>query len=184
MQLIPVSSPITELHYFGNFHIGTLNNFAELGFRFKIGRFTDSYMNFYGIANKHNQHKFTAKDIALMSANRRKAIPKRIRAKSLEEQASYFSDKLNRKFQFYFFTEGVASYILRDGSVEGSLIQFSPNIYERQYSDYNHFEWGGRYGFVAQYSGLYMEFARYLHTDDYRNEGFFGYGRMIFGWIF
>ena len=184
MQLIPLSSPITELHYFGNLHLGTLNNYTELGFRFKIGRYTDSYMNFYGIANKRNHHKFTADDIAHMSTNRRKAIPKSIRAKSLEEQAQYFSDKLNRKFQFYFFTEGIASYILRDGSVEGSLIQFSPNMYEYNYCDYNHFEWGGRYGFVLQYSGFYMEFARYLHTDDYRDEGFFGYGRMILGWVF
>jgi len=184
MQLIPISSPITELHYFGKLHIGTLSNFTEVGLRFKIGRFTDSYMNFYGITNKRYQHKFTAKDIARMSVSRRKTIPKRIRAKGLEEQAAYLSDKMNRKFQFYFFTEGIAAYILRDGSVQGSLIQFSPNVYEYNYSDYNHLEWGGRYGFVLQYSGFYMEFARYLHTDDYRTEGFFGYGRMIMGWVF
>ena len=184
MQLIPVSSPITELHYFANLHLGTLNTFTELGLRFKIGHYTDSYMNFYGIANKRNHYKFTAKDIARMSPNRRKTIPKRIRQQSLEDQAKYFSDKMNRKFQFYFFTEGIAAYILRDGSVEGSLIQFSPNIYEYNYSDYNHFEWGGRYGIVLQYSGFYMEFARYLHTDDYRESGFFGYGRMILGWVF
>jgi len=184
MQLIPVSSPITELHYFGNLRIGTLNNLAELGFRFKIGRFTDSYINFYGIGNRRNNYTLSAKDIANMSPNRRRTIPKKIRALSLEEQANYFSDKLNRKFQLYFFTEAMGAYILRNGSVEGSLIQFSPNVYEYNYGDYNHFEWGGRYGFVLQYSGFYMEFARYLHTDDYRDSGFFGYGRMIMGWVF
>jgi len=184
LQLIPVSSSFTELHGFGIARIGTINTSAELGFRFKIGRYTDSYMNLYGIANRRNKHHFNAADIANMSDSRIKIIPKKVRSKSLEEQSVYLSNKLNRKFQVYFFTEGSAKYTLRDGSVEGSLIQFSPNIYEYNYSDYNHFSLGGRYGIVFQYAGFYMEFTRYLHTDTYQEEGFFGYGRIILSWVF
>ena len=185
LQLIQaLSSPITELHYFGTARLGTLNSSAEIGFRFKFGHYTDSYMNFYGIANTRFQHHFTATDVAKMSNSRRKMIPKRIREKSLKEQAEYLSEKLNRKFQFYFFLEGTGEYILRDGSVEGSLIQFSPNQYEYNYSDYKHFKAGGRYGFVLQYSHFYLEFARYASTDNYQENGFFGYGRIILAWVF
>ena len=94
------------------------------------------------------------------------------------------TNKLNRKFQMYFFLESNSIYVLRDGSVEGSLIQFSPNVYEYSYADYDHFIWGGRYGFVIQYSHFYLEFTRYLDTDNYREDGVFGYGRMIFSWVF
>jgi len=139
-------------------------------------------MNFYGIANKLNQHHFTASDIEKMSANRRKMIPKKMRHKSLDTQARFLSDKLNRKWQLYFFTEGTVAYTLRDGSVEGSLIQFSSNKYQYSYSDYHHFTAGGRYGVVFQYGHFYIEFARYLHTDSYRDNGFFGYGKMILSW--
>ncbi len=184
MQLIPVSSPITELHYFGIAHIGTLNNFIEAGIRFKIGRFTDSYMNFYGIANPRMNYNFKADDIAKMSPSRRKTIPKRIRALSLEDQAKYINKKLNRKFQLYFFTEATASYFIYDGSVQGSLIQFSPNTYELSYSDYEHSEILGRYGVVIQYSHFYLEYARYLQNDIYKEVGVFGYGKMILSWVF
>jgi len=184
LQMIPVSSSFTELHGYGTFRTGTINTSAELGFRFKIGRYTDSYMNLFGIANKRNTYNFTIDDIAKMSKSRHKIIPKKIRSKGLSEQARYLSDKLNRKFQFYFFTEGNIAYILRDGSVEGSLIQFSPNVYEYSYSDYNHFSVGGRYGFVIQYSGFYFEYERYLRTDAFREDAVFGYGRIILSWVF
>jgi len=184
MAMIPVSSPITELHYFGKAHFGTLNMITEIGFRFKIGRYTDSYMNFYGIYNPRNTYNFKAADIAKMSNNRRKIIPKRIRQQSLEQQANYLNKKLSRKFQFYFFTEGIFSYVIRDGSVEGSLIQFSNNIYEYNYSDYEHTKLLGRYGFVLQYSHFYMEYARYLQNDTFEEHGVFGYGKIILSLVF
>jgi len=184
MAIIPISSPITELHYFGKAHFGTLNMITEVGFRFKIGHYTDSYMNFYGIYNPRNNYSFTATDIAKMSNNRRKIIPKRIRQQSLEQQAIYLNERLSRKFQFYFFTEGTFSYVIRDGSVEGSLIQFSSNLYEYNYSDYEHTKALARYGFVFQYSHFYMEYARYLQNDTYEEHGVFGYGKIILSWVF
>ena len=184
MALIPVSSPITELHYFGTARLGVLNSFAELGFRFKIGRFTDSYMNFYGIGNPRNSYNFTKDDLVKMSVNRRKLIPKKIRKQSLELQAKYLNDKLNRKFQLYFFTEGTVSYILHNGSVEGSMIQFSDNLYEYNYDDYEHTLIMGRYGFVLQYSRFYFEYARYLENDAFIRSGVFGYGKIILSWVF
>ena len=184
MQLIPVSSPITELHYFGKIRLGTVNSLLEAGLRFKLGRYTDSYMNFYGIFNPKYQHNFTADDVVKMSANRRKILSKKYRDLSLEKQAEFLSKKLNRKLQFYFFVEPSATFLLRDGSVEGSLIQFSPNVYEMSYADYNHYYLGGRYGVVLQYSHFLMEFSRYLNTDEFRGNGYFGYGRLILTWVF
>ena len=184
MALIPVSSPITELHYFGGLRLGTLTSYTNVGLRFKIGRFTDSYINFYGIANDRNDYNYTANDIAKMKISRRKTIPKTIREKSLEEQAKYMNDKLNRKFQLYFFSELMASYILRDGSVQGSLIQFSDNVYELNFDDYQHSQIIGRYGVVVQYKHFYMEYARYLENDTYLDKGVFGYGKIILSWVF
>jgi len=184
MGLFPLSSHLTELHYFGNIRLGTLNNEAELGFRFKFGRFTDSYMNFYGISNSRNNYHFTENDVARMSKNRRKMIPKRLRNKSLEVQTKYLNNKLNRQFQFYFFTEGMTAYWLTDGSVVGSQIQFQKNIYEYNYDDYQHILLLGRYGFVFQYKHFYMEYTRYLENDAFVRGGVFGYGRIIISIVF
>ena len=184
LQLIPVSSPITELHYFGTARVGALNNLAEAGLRFKIGRYTDTYMNFFGIYNPRYQQSFTAIDVQKMSSNRRKMIPKRLRNKSFEQQAIFLNQKISRKFQLYLYTELKGTYWLRDGSVQGSLIQFSPNKYELKYYDYEHFVVGGRYGVVLQYARFFMEYSRYITTDKYTNNGFFGYGRLILSWAF
>ena len=184
MAMIPLWSPLNELHYFGTAHVGALNVNAEIGFRFKFGRYTDSYMNYYGIANDRNTYDFKASDIAKMNKNRRKIIPKHIRTQSLEKQAEYLNKRMNRKFQFYFFTEGTLSYILHDGSVEGSYLQFSDNIYEYNYDDYDHTKLLGRYGFVIQYSHFYLEYARYLQNDSYQHHGVFGYGKIILSFIF
>ncbi len=184
MQQIPLVSHLTELHAFARTRFGTMYNAAELGIRFKFGHYTDSYTNFYGIANpKYNYHLKTS-DLAKLSSSRRKIIPKRIRKKSAEEQITYLNNKLNRKFQFYFFTEAMLNYMLRDGSVEGSLIQFSPNVHSYSYSDYNHTNYIGRYGFVLQYKGFYMEYMRYLENDVYEIYPVFGYGRIILCWVF
>ncbi len=184
MAMIPLWSPINELHYFGTAHLGALNMSTEIGFRFKFGRYTDSYMNYYGIANDKNTYDFKASDIAKMNKHRRKIIPKHIREQSLEKQAEYLNKRMTRKFQFYFFTEGILSYIIRDGSVEGSLIQFSDNIYEYNYDDYDHTKILGRYGVVLQYSHFYLEYARYLQNDSFQQNGVFGYGKIILSWIF
>jgi len=184
MAMIPLWSSINELHYFGNIHTGTLNTSAEIGFRFKLGRYTDSYMNYYGIANDRNTYNFEASDIAKMNKHRRKIIPKHLRNQSLEVQAAYLNKRMSRKFQFYFFTEGTLSYVLHDGSVQGSLIQFSPNIYEYTYKDYDHTKILGRYGFVLQYSHFYLEYARYLQNDSFQHHGVFGYGKIVLSWVF
>ena len=184
MAMIPLYSPINELHYFVNAHIGALNVSTEAGFRFKLGRYTDSYMNFYGIANDRNNYNFSAADISKMSKARRKIIPKHLRSQSLQQQAEYLNKRMNRKFQFYFFTEGIVSYVAHDGSVEGSYIQFSDNIYEYNYADYEHSKLLGRYGFVFQYSHFYLEYARYLQNDTYKESGVFGYGKIILSFVF
>ncbi len=179
---IPVTTYLTELHLFGVGHIGAMYNFAQIGFRFKFGRFTDTYMNFYGIANSKNKNKLTTDDLAKFSSSRKKIIPKRIRKKSAQEQIDYVNNKLNRKFQIYFFTEGMANYMFRDGTLEGSLITFEENNYRYCYGDYNHFQIIGRYGFVLQYAHFYMEYMRYLESD-YQNNPF-GYGRIILSYVF
>jgi len=184
MAMIPLWSPVNELHYIANAHIGTLNTSAEVGFRFKFGRYTDSYMNYYGIANDKNKHNFTAADISKMNKHRRKIIPKHLRNQSLELQADYLNKRMGRKFQLYLFTEGTLSYVLHDGSVQGSLIQFSPNKYEYNYNDYDHTKVLGRYGFVVQYSHFYFEYARYLQNDSFQHHGVFGYGKIILSWVF
>ena len=184
LQLLPLSTPITELHMFAKARSGTINTDFTVGYRFKFGRYTDSYTNFFGIHNPDYKYNFNEEDLTKMTKSRSKMIPKHIRQKSKKEQVTYLNNKLNRKFQFYFFTEGDVVYRLRDGSVEGSLIQFEPSVYTYGYDDYEHFVLGGRYGFVIQYSHAYIEFARYVHTDTYREDGFFGYGRAILSWVF
>ena len=184
LQQIPLVSHLTELHGFGRIRVGALYNAAELGFRFKFGHYTDSYTNFYGIANPRYNYNFTTKDLAKLTKSRKKIIPKRIRKKTEQEQISYLNNKLNRKFQFYFFTEGMMNYMLRDGTVEGSLIQFEPNVHEYSYADYKHLNFIGRYGFVLQYKGFYIEYMRYLKNDVYELYPVFGYGRIIFSWVF
>ena len=184
LQLLPLSTPITELHYFVTGRTGTLNTSLDVGFRFKFGRFTDTYTNFYGIHNPDYTYNITEKDFLSITKSRSKMIPKHIRKKNAKEQVTYLNNKLNRKFQFYFFTEGNVKYLLRNGSVEGSLVQFQTSDYTYSYSDYEHFSLGGRYGFVMQYSHAYLEFARYLHTDTFREDGYFGYGRVILSWVF
>ncbi len=184
LQQLPLITHITELHAFSRIRIGTIINEAELGFRFKFGHYTDSYTNFYGIANPKYTYKFKANDLAKLSSNRKKIIPKRLRNKSPQVQIQYLNDKLNRKFQFYFFTEGMLNYLLRDGAVEGSLIQFSPNEYVYSYNDYQHFSMKGRYGFVFQYHRFYMEYMHYMLTDAYELTSVFGYGRVILSYVF
>jgi len=184
LQQIPLVSHLTELHAFARARVGSLLNFAEIGFRFKFGHYTDSYTNFYGIANPKYNYKFTTSDLAKLSHTRRKIIPKRIRQKSAQKQINYLNNKLNRKFQFYFFAEGMTNYMLRDGTVEGSLIQFKPNEHRYYYSDYSHFNLIGRYGFVLQIHRFYMEYTRFLENDIYEEYPVFGYGRIIFSYVF
>jgi hypothetical protein len=184
MQQIPLVSHITEIHGFARARVGALYNAAEVGFRFKIGHYTDSYTNFYGIVNPKFKYNFTVSDLAKLSASRKKIIPKRIRKKSEQEQVTYLNNKLNRKFQFYFFTEGMFNYMLRDGSVEGSLIQFEDNVHSYSFDDYDHTNFIARYGFVLQYKGFYMEYMRYFKNDVFELYPVFGYGRIIFSWVF
>ena len=182
IQELPISTHLTEFHLFGVGHVGTIYNFAQVGFRFKFGQFTDTYMNFYGIANPSYKHKLTVDDLAKFSSSRKKIIPKRIRKKTAQEQIDYINNKLNRKFQVYFFTEGIVQYMLRDGTLEGSLITFGENNYKFYYDDYDHFELIGRYGIVVQYSHFYMEYMRYLEND--YHDDVFGYGRMVLSFVF
>ena len=182
IQEIPLTSHLTELHAFSKVSIGTIYNFAELGFRFKFGRYTDTYMNFYGIANPKYKHKLNVDDLSKLSSSRRKIIPKRIREKSAQEQIDYLNKKLNRKFQIYLFTEAMGSYMLRDGTMEGSLITFGENNYKYYYGDYDHFQIIGRYGVVIQYSHFYMEYMRYLEND--YHDDVFGYGRIVLSYVF
>jgi len=184
LQQIPLVSHLTELHGFGRVRVGTMYNAAELGFRFKFGHYTDTYTNFYGIANTKYNYNFSTKDLAKLSKSRKKIIPKRIRKKSELEQVKYLNNKLNRKFQFYLYTEAMVNYMLRDGSVEGSLIQFAPNSHSYSYEDYKHINYIGRYGFVFQYKHFYMEYMRYLENDVYEIHPAFGYGRIILTWVF
>ena len=184
LGLLPISTAFSEFHYFGKARAGLLNTFADVGLRFKTGHYTDTYVNRYGIYNPKYKHNFSAKEVEQMSSSRRQMIPKKIRRKGFEEQAKYLNKKLNRKFQCYGFIEGFATYYLRNGSVEGSLLQFQPNVYELSYDDYNHFYLGGRYGFVVQYANVELEYLRILHTDTYRESGYFGYGKLVFSWVF
>ena len=184
LHQIPLVSHLTELHALAKVRVGALLNFAEVGFRFKFGHYTDTYTNFYGIANPKYNYKFTTSDLAKLSASRKKIIPKRIRKKSAQKQIEYLNNKLNRKFQFYFFAEGMTNYMLRDGTVEGSLIKFAESEHAYSYNDYNHFNLIGRYGFVLQYHRFYMEYARYLENDVYEKYPVFGYGRIIFSYVF
>jgi len=184
LHQLPLTSHLTELHAFAELHLGTIYNYTELGFRFKFGRYTDSYMNFYGIANSKNKYNFTVSDLDKMSTSRRKIIPKRIRQKSAQEQIDYVNNKLNRKFQFYFFTEGMINYMIYDGTVQGSLITFGENGYKFYYDDYEHVNLIARYGFVFQYSHFYMEYMRYIENDVYKIEDAFGYGRLVLAYVF
>jgi len=184
LKEIPVTSHLTEFHLFTTGHIGTIYNYAEIGFRFKFGHYTDTYMNFYGIANPRYKHKLTIKDLAKFSKTRKQIIPKRIRKKSAQEQINYLNNKLNRKLQIYFFTEGMATYMLYDGTVEGSIITFEENEYEYSYDDYDHLNLTARYGFVFQYSHFYLEYMRYIGNDVYKISDAFGYGRIVLTWVF
>ncbi len=184
IQEIPATTHITELHGFSKLHIGTIYNYMELGFRFKIGRYTDTYMNFYGIANPKYKHNLKVEDLAKLNHFRKKIIPKRIREKSAQEQINFLNNKLNRKFQLYFFTEAMSSFMFRDGTVEGSLITFGENNYRFYYGDYEHLNFIGRYGFVLQYSRFYMEYMRYLENDVYKISDAFGYGRIVLSYVF
>ena len=191
LQQIPLVSHLTELHAMGKIRVGSLLNFAEIGLRFKFGHYTDTYTNFYGISNPKYNYKFTTSDLAKLSESRKKIIPKRIRSKSAQKQIEYLNNKLNRKFQFYFFAEGITNYMLRDGTVEGSLIQFKDSEHRYDYDDYQHFNIVGRYGFVLQYHRFYMEYTRFLENDVYEIENdiykghpVFGYGRIIFSYVF
>ena len=184
LGLIPLSTSFTEFHYFGTIRAGTLNTFGDWGLRFKIGYYTDSYLNSSGLYNPKQKYAFTAKQVENMSPSRRKMISKKVRRKSFEEQAKYLNAKLNRKFQFYCYLEEFGTYYLRNGSVEGSLIQFQPNIYEYNYQDYHHYYLGGRYGIVFQYANVQLEYLRILHTETYRESGYFGYGKFVFSWVF
>ena len=184
IQEIPITTSFTELHGFSKLQLGTIYNYVELGFRYKIGRYTDTYMNFYGIANPKYKHNLKIEDIAKFNKFRKKIIPKRIRVKSAQEQISFLNKKLNRKFQLYFFTEAMSRFMVRDGTVEGSLITFKKNNYRFYYNDYEHLNFIGRYGFVFQYSRFYMEYMRYLEKDVYNITDVFGYGRIIISYVF
>jgi len=184
LQQLPLTSHLNELHGFVRGRVGSLLNEIELGFRFKFGHYTDSYTNFYGIANPKYNYKFTVDDLAKLSKSRKNIIPKRLRKKSLEKQVEYLNNKLNRKFQFYFFLEGMANYTLRNGTVEGSLIAFEENEFSYTYKDYRHINTVGRYGFVLQYNKFYMEYMRFLENDAYEESPIFGYGRIIFSYVF
>jgi len=183
-QMLPISTSFGEVNAFGSLRAGTIYNYGEIGLNLKIGRYTDSYMNISGIFNPKNTYVFTEKDIYEMSKHRKRIIPKKIRKLGLEKQVSYLNKRMRRKLQVYFFTEFSTTYFLRDGSLEGSLIQFSPNLYNYRPTDYEHFVLNGKYGLVFQYDHFYFSFERFLHTQSYQKNGIFGYGRIIFSWIF
>jgi len=183
-QILPISTSFGEVNAFGSVRAGTIYNYGEIGLHLKIGRYTDSYMNVSGIYNPKKTYKFTEKELFKMGKYRKRIIPKRIRRLSNEMQVNYLNKKMNRKLQAYFFTEFSTTYFVRDGSLEGSLIQFKPNVYNYRPTDYEHFVLNGKYGLVFQYDHIYFSFERFLHTESYQKNGLFGYGRIIFSWIF
>lgn len=183
-QMLPISTSFGEVNAFGSVRAGTVYNAGEIGLHLKIGRYTDSYMNVSGIYNPKNTHKFTEEELFKMGKFRKRIIPNKIRKLNTEKQVDYLNKRMNRKLQAYFFTEFSTTYFLRDGSLEGSLIQFKPNVYNYRPTDYEHLVLNGKYGFVFQYDHFYFSFERFLHTQSYQKNGIFGYGRIIFSWIF
>ncbi len=183
-QLLPFNTSFFETNYFGKVHLGTIYNYIETGFEFKIGHYGDSYLNETGIYRKKNTIKLREADFANLSKAKRQLIPKRLRSKSVQEQIAYLNDRLNRKLQFYFHFGAQISYMFYDGSSEGSLIQFSANTYQLESEGVNSTLVQGYYGFTFQYSGFLLGYERTLANNIYEDGDFFGFGEISLGYIF
>jgi hypothetical protein len=155
-QLLPFNTSIFESNFFGKAHLGTVYNYLEAGFDFKVGHYGDSYLNDRGIYRKRNSIQLREEDFQKLSKAKLQMIPKKIRKRTIQEQIDYLNERLNRNFQFYFHFGTQISYNFYDGSSQGSLISFSKNVYELKGKDLNSMLYQGYYGFSLQYNSFVM----------------------------
>jgi|GEM_PF-2987100 len=183
-QLLPLNTSVFESNFFTKAHVGTIYNYFELGFDFKIGHYTDSYLNDRGVGSTKNKIQLRESDFKKLSRAKLQMIPNRIRKKGIQEQLDYLNDRLNRNFQFYFQFGGLVSYNLYDGTSEGSLISFSKNVYELEGEDLNSFLYQGYYGFSMQYNRVVLSYYRFLSNNIKEEGALFGFGEITFSYSF
>ncbi|PCJ00624.1 MAG: hypothetical protein COB15_02305 [Flavobacteriales bacterium] len=183
-QLLPISSNFFETSYFGKAHLGTIYNYVSAGINFKIGHYTDSYINQNGIYNPRNKKHINQDNFQLLSKTKRKLIPKRIRKLSLSEQINYLNERMNRKFQLFFFLSIQSSYSLYDGTAAGSLIQFETNNYTFNTDNTEQIIVMGEYGINFQYNRFYINFNRFLENNAFQKGELFGFGEISLSYIF
>lgn len=183
-QMLPFTSPIFESSFFSKAHLGTIYNYFELGLDFKIGHYSDSYINDKGVWSSKNAIKLNEEDYHSLSRSKRQMIPKRIREKSIEEQLNYLNERLNRSTQFYFQFGGLVSYNLYDGSSQGSLVSFSKNVYELEGEEINTMLFQAYYGFSLQYRRVLVSYYRYLSSNVKEEGALFGFGEISISYVF
>lgn len=183
-QLLPFSSSFFETSFYGKAHLGTIYNYGALGIEFKIGHYSDSYLNNYGIANHRNKNLINRANFEKLTSTKLKLIPKNIRKKDISTQVDYLKNRLNRKFQFYIIIDFQYAYQLYDGTAQGSLIQFENSEYTLDKPGNENSIVKGHYGINIQYSRFQLFINRYLENNVFEKDGVFGYGEINLSYIF
>ncbi len=177
MQLLPFGTHYFEPNFLAKAHVGTMYNYATTGLNFKIGHYTDTYLNIDGVANRRNFNKEKlTNDVTFLSKAKRKLIPKKIREEGREDE--YLNNRMKRKWQYYFRIQTTVTYTLYDGTAEGSLIQFENNVHELPTDSEDQLVFQGEYSFVLQYGRFHAAFNRFIENDAYKHGDFFGFGEI------
>lgn len=185
-KALPLSSPATQLTAVGRFHVGTILNYIEGGFRYRFGRFNEYFMNDMGFNNYRNTGKdfFKAEDFEHLSKARKQSIPRRLRSQPVEQQIAYLNTRMERKFQCYGHLGISAIYIGYDGTLEGSLIPFETSVITQPTTFEDPLLVVAQYGVHFQINRFTLNFIRFIENDVLNIKSYFGYGELDLGFVF
>lgn len=177
-QLLPLGNHFYESNAYGQTHVGTIYNYVKAGFNFKIGHYSDTYMNYSGIYDYQNKAHITEEQFSQLNKVKRRLIPKSVKQLPVREQVRYINKRMNRKVQCYLIFDFHAIYTFQDGTRSGSLVQLSENTYEKPLEEENRLIVQGFYSLNAQYGRIILRFNRFLENDLFAKGNVFGFGEV------
>ncbi len=168
-RLLPITSTHMEFTTNALAHVGTFQNFVEVGVGMKVGVFNYSFSSFNGMPNASAKSGwYTTQDIRWSK--------KKVNQKN--GKGKYRKTAINSTWQVYGFASVNAGFMFYDGSVQGSLIPFQESPYVYSYSDYAHANANFVFGLTASYKNLLLQLKRVTKRDVYTDFGIHGWGEI------
>jgi hypothetical protein len=168
-RLLPIISKHLEFTTNALAHVGTFQNFVQVGVGMKVGLFNYSFSSFGGMPNSF------AKSGTYTTGDIRWSKKKKHDKKGKEK---YRKTAINSTWQVYGFTSINAGVMFYDGSVQGSLIPFEESPYLYSHSDYQKANGNFEFGLTLSYKNLLLQLKRVTKRDVYKGTGTYGWGEI------